>query len=200
MQAYAKLFKCCVGVAHMLYGFKLVVSVGIADQAAAIEAAMLECWPDITTIKCYPHVVRNAMSVAWGLGKEGKDLVADLVQTMHLSRSAEEFATVASLACADLIAAGAAKAAVEAFHKQNCQPPNNKWYIVASGQPGTVPNQNPQESYNGTLKKGKVIHLRATQVLHLDPNLKSHTLHPRAPQLSPFARICPDAEPGPMSK
>ena len=159
----------------MLYGFKLVVSVGIADQAPAIEAAMLECWPEITTIKCYPHVVRNALSVAWGLGKEGKDLVADLLQTMHLSRSKEEFATVASLACADLLSAGAAKAAVEAFNKQNCQPPNNKWFITASGQPGTVPNQNPQESYNGTIKKGKIISLRATQVLHRNPNHKSQT-------------------------
>lgn len=164
----------------MLYDFDLVPSVGISDQAPAIDAAIVSMWPAAVRLKCYPHIARKALTEPWGMGCEGKQLVAEVVEAMHLSRTKEEFRTVARLACGDLLSAKADKATVEAFEKQNCRPPNDTWYITASGQPGTVPSQNPQEAYNGSIKKGKIINLRASQVVfwHQNPKPNMHCLLP----------------------
>ena len=178
-EALAKVMRCTKAVAKQLFDFDLDLAVGLSDQSEAMQPAFEDVFPAFTHINCYPHIIRKVCTsyrksacaclsllmnlqllpspasqvsdYTWGMGKEGPAAVQELVRILHLSRSDEEFGIVANLICEDLRKMGAKEETISTFYNANCVRPT--WHICASGIPGITPDQNPQEAYNGAVKR-----------------------------------------------
>ena len=98
------------------------------------------------------------------MGQKGAEAVQDLVRILHLSRSDEEFGIVADLICSDLRTMGAKAETISMFYNTYCVKPT--WHVAASGIPGITPDQNPQEAYNGGVKKRTKLLQPLAQLVH----------------------------------
>lgn len=139
----------------------------------ATANALVESWPQIELLHCWPHVLRNTKDNVKHLsasdGVTALDIyraeIKPVVVWLHDARTTEQHEAMGKIVVRDWTAAGHGQYA-DWFRRYCLQSPWNRWFAGASTVPGIVPNQNPIEAYHKTVKIDVNLRVSTAELLH----------------------------------
>ena len=125
------------------------------DRAPCITNAATAVWPESKRLLCWPHLKLS------GLPKHKDKLnnpnffeeaQTDILR-MHESQNFHQFQFIQKLVI-NKWKKKKEDRLIDWFESQYLRPPHDKFFYTASGYPLIIPNQNPEERFNKSLKGG----------------------------------------------
>ncbi|KAI9987716.1 hypothetical protein PInf_023760 [Phytophthora infestans] len=192
--AYEALFESVNRCVYNCLGMELKPTVGVADHAVCIAAALGKAWPEMVFVTCWPHVSRKCLATKKKSMLSDKEFLVSVVKTdinsLYKCTSYKHFKALSAKLMTKWRNKGEARYA-DWFTDTYLTAPFDSWFVGASTLPGSLPQQQGIESFHKSIRAHMGLYLRAAMVYFLEFSM-GQIIHfccaHRAPEeIRPFA-------------